>query len=59
MNSPVHPFKPTGTGTSCRASLGNLRGGFLVEVISGSLGMGGGCKNGAVVVREDSSQVAI
>src|ERR1035438_7923643 len=38
---------------SSRAGLGNLRGGFLVEVIGCSLGMGSGGKNGAVVVLQN------
>ena len=38
---------------SGRAGLRDLRGGFLVEVIGSSLGMGGCRENGAIVVLED------
>ena len=44
------PSRRIGSG---RAGLEDLRGGFLVEVIGGSLGMGGCRENGAVVVLED------
>ena len=44
------PSRGIGSG---RAGLRDLRGGFLVEVIGGSLGMGGCRENGAVVVLEN------